>query len=84
MTKQQTFKAKFFSIITKHTFYHLSIMARNKEITAFDALFQPNTAICCIREIEKAPIRKKKAVLSEFLKAVECVTDLYNKDYYNA
>ena len=83
MTKQQTFKAKVFSSVTKHAFYHVGIMARNKEITAFDALLQSNTAIC-IREIEKAPIRQKKAVLREVLKAVECVTELYNKHYYNA
>lgn len=83
MTKQHTFKAKVFSSVIKHNSYYVGVTGSNKKITAFDALLQPNTAIC-IREIEKAPIRQKKAVLSEFLKAVECVTDLYNKDYDNA
>lgn len=83
MTKQHTFKAKVFSSVIKHNSYYVGVTGSNKEITAFDALSQPNTAIC-IREIEKAPIRQKKAVISEFLNAVKGVTDLYNKDYDNA
>lgn len=83
MTKQHTFKAKVFSSVIKHNSYYVGVTGSDKEITAFDALSQPNTAIC-IREIEKAPIRQKKAVISEFLNAAKGVTDLYNKDYDNA
>ena len=83
MTKQQTFKAKVFSSVVKHAFYHVGLIAKNKEITTFDALLQPNTAIC-IKEIEKAPIRQKKAILRDFLDAVRIVSNMYNKDYYNA
>lgn len=80
MTRQRTFKAKLFSYVARHASYHVGIVVMGREITAFDAFKQPNVNVCA-EEILKAPIRQKKAILSDFLNMVRTVVNMFKEDY---